>query len=251
MNDDVVSINNHSGQQVALSYHPTNGQLVAKILVLCDQEDTAPLWGYILRQQGLKVSLETHTESAIDCWSTEIPDLIVIDVAKHDPLELCRTFRTVSVVPILLFLPAYNEAEILKAYAAGADDVLVKPVSHTIFVPKIIAWMRRSRVMPNDGLNVVRARQYQLLPRLRCFVGPNDVKIQLTNLEFRLLHLLMSQPGRVFMAEEIIKAIWGGYENGDNVVLKNVIYRLRKKIEADPSNPVLIKTLHSGYAFDG
>jgi DNA-binding response OmpR family regulator len=251
MNNYEASIKNHSGQHVALSYSPSNGRPIAKILVVCDQEDTAPLWGYILRQQGLMVILETHVEKAIDCWSAEMPELIVIDIDKQDPLEICKTFRTVSVVPILLFLPAYNEAEILKAYTAGADDVLVKPVSHTIFVPKITAWMRRAWIMPTDGLNPVRAGKYQLVPRLRCIVGPEDVKIQLTNLEFRLLHLLMSQPGQVFMAEEIIESIWGGYENGDNVVLKNVVYRLRRKIELDPSNPALIKTLHGGYSFDG
>jgi two-component system response regulator RegX3 len=246
-----VATKNHSGQYVGLTDNIRNGRSIAKILVICDQEDTAPLWGYILRQQGLLVSLETHMERAIDRWSAEMPDLIVIDVDKHDPLELCTMFRTVSVAPILLFLPAYNEAEIVKAYAAGVDDVLVKPVSHTIFVPKIRAWMRRTWVMPTDGLKLVKAGKYELVPRLRSIVGPDDVKIQLTNLEFRLLHLLMSQPGCVFMAEDIVQSIWGGYENGDNMVLKNVVYRLRRKIEKDPGNPVLIKTLHGGYSFQG
>jgi two-component system OmpR family response regulator len=82
-------------------------------------------------------------------------------------------------------------------------------------------------------------------------IKPDGTEIKLTNLEFHLLHLLMSQPGRVFSAEEIIQSIWGGYGDGDQVLLKNVVYRLRKKIEADPSHPVLLQTWQGGYSFRG
>ena len=74
---------------------------------------------------------------------------------------------------------------------------------------------------------------------------------QLTNLEFRLLHLLMSRPGQIFSAEDTIESIWGGHGGGDQVLLKNVVYRLRKKIEADPSHPVLLQTWPGGYSFQG
>jgi DNA-binding response OmpR family regulator len=66
--------------------------------------------------------------------------------------------------------------------------------------------------------------------------------VRLTNPEFRLLHLLMSRPGFVFSLEEIIESIWGGYGNGDQVLLKNVVYRLRRKIEEDPSHPLFLQT---------
>ena len=225
---------------------------IAKIFVVCDQKDTAPVWGYILRQQGLSVIIEPSIEKAIDRWSIEMPDLVVIDlhVDHEERMELYQKFRAVSVAPILLFLPAYHETHILEAYHAGVDDVVVKPVSPAIFLAKILAWVRRSWTVPTDGLSQVKAGRYELDPTRRCIVDPNEKEISLTALEFRLLHLLMSRPSHVFSAEKIIQSIWDGYGKGDQVLLKNVVYRLRKKIEADPSRPALLQTWQGGYSFN-
>ena len=253
MNNYEASIKDSSSQPAAIPNHASNGRPIAKIFVVCDQKDTAPVWGYILRQRGLIVILETALEKAIDRWSTEMPDLVVLDVdVKHeDRMELYQKFRAVSVAPILLFLPAYHETEILEAYAAGVDDVVIKPVSPAIFMAKILAWMRRSWTVPIDNLNLVKAGKHRLDPSRRCLINPDGREIRLTNLEFRLLHLLMSRPGFVFSLEDIIESIWGGYGNGDQVLLKNVVYRLRRKIEEDPSRPLFLKTGQGGYAFEG
>jgi DNA-binding response OmpR family regulator len=251
MNNHEASTKELSGQRAA--YNALNGQSIPKVFVVSDQRDTAPVWGYILRQQGLVVILETSMEKAIDRWSTEMPDLVVIDLdVEHEKrMELYQNFRAVSVAPILLFLPAYHEREILEAYAAGIDDVVVKPISPAIFLAKILAWVRRSWTMPINTLSLVNAGKHRLDPGRRCLIDPAGIEVRLTNLEFRLLHLLMSRPGFVFSLEEIIESIWGGYGNGDQVLLKNVVYRLRKKIEADPSNPLLLQTGQGGYSFQG
>src|SRR5689334_25427007 len=88
---------------------------IPKVFVVCDQRDTAPVWGYILRQQGLTVILETSRDKVIDRWSNEIPDVVVIDVdiAPQERMELYNKFRAVSVAPILLFLPAHHETQVL------------------------------------------------------------------------------------------------------------------------------------------
>jgi len=224
---------------------------VPKIFVVCNRKDTAPAWGYILQQQGLTVILETSIEKAIDLWNMEMPDLVAIDVdiPHPDRMELYKKFRAVSVAPILLFLPTHHETEILEAYAAGVDEVIIKPISPAIFVAKILAWMRRSWTVSVDRLSLVRAGKHRLDPTRRCIVNPDGLEIKLTNLEFRLLHLLMSRPAYVFGAEDIVESIWGGYGNGDQVLLKNVVYRLRKKIEAEPSHPLLLQTGQGGYFF--
>ena len=72
-----------------------------------------------------------------------------------------------------------------------------------------------------------------------------------SNLEFRLLHLLLSRPGYVFSLEGIIESIWGGYGSGDQVLLKSVVYRLRKKIEDDPGHPLFLQNGQAGYSFHG
>lgn len=226
---------------------------VPKIFVVCDRTDTAPVWGFILRQQGLVVILETSLDKAVDHWSMEMPDLVVIDIdtTLQDPMLLYKKFRAVSVAPILLFLPAHHETQILEAYAAGVDEVVVKPISPAIFLAKIVAWVRRSWTLPVDGLSLVMAGKHRLDPTRRCLIDPNGLEIKLTNLEFRLLHLLMSRPAFVFSAEDIIQSIWGGFGNGDQVLLKNVVYRLRRKIEVDPGRPTLLQTWQGGYSFQG
>jgi DNA-binding response OmpR family regulator len=223
----------------------------AKVFVVCDQKDTAPVWGYMLRQQGLGVIIEPSVEKAVDRWSTEMPDLVVIDLnVEHEKrMELYRNFRAVSVAPILLFLPSYHETQVLDAYHAGADDVVVKPVSPAVFLAKISAWMRRTWTVPVGNLSQVKAGRHQLDPGRRCLINPQGADIRLTNLEFRLLHLLMSRPGHAFSVEEIIEALWGGYGHGDQVLLKNVVYRLRKKIAADPGRPLFLQTWQRGYCF--
>ena len=229
------------------------GHNIPKVFVVCDQRDTAPVWGYILRQQGLIVILETSREKAIDRWSSEMPDLVVLDVdiPQQDRMELYKKFREVSVAPILLFLPVHHETQVLEAYAAGVDEVVIKPISPPIFLAKILAWMRRSWTVPVDGLSLVKAGRHRLDPTRRCLIDPNESEIKLTNLEFRLLHLLMSRAAHVFSVEDIIQSLWGGYGSSDQALLKNVVYRLRKKIEADPSHPVLLQTWQGGYSFQG
>jgi two-component system KDP operon response regulator KdpE len=201
----------------------------------------------------LSVILETSLERAIEHWSIEIPDLVVIDIDidREDPLKLYKRFRAVSVTPVLLLLPAYHENQMLEAYAAGVDDVIIKPVSPPIFLAKILAWGRRSWTVSVDNLNHIKAGQYRLEPAHRCLINTEGMEVRLTNLEFRLLHLLMSRPGRLFDAEDIVQAIWGGFGEGDQVLLKNVVYRLRKKIEINPSQPILLRTEPGGYSFGG
>jgi len=241
----------NKSQPAALDH--SNAGYIPKIFVVCEQRDTAPVWGYILRQQGLIVILETSLEKAVDHWSGEITDLIVldIDIARPESRQLYKTFRAVSTIPVLLFLPVYHEMQILEAYAEGVDDVVIKPVSPAVFLAKITAWVRRSWNVPVDNLDLLKAGNYRLDPARRCIVDPAEIEIKLTNLEFRLLHVLMSRPNHNFTVEEIIQAIWGGYGNGDQVLLKNVVYRLRKKIEIDPGRPLLLQTGQGGYFFRG
>jgi DNA-binding response OmpR family regulator len=226
--------------------NPVATQNAMRVFVVCDQDATAPIWGYIIREKGLVAILETSVQRAMERSVEEIPDLIVIDVnASHaQRMELCRQFRSLSASPILLFLPSNNETEILEAYQIGVDECVVKPISPAIFLAKIMAWSRRSWSEPMTPRNAGRLR---LDPSHRSAMGANDQEIKLTNLEFRVLHLLMSRPGYVFPAEEIIQTVWGA--NGDIVLLKNVVYRLRKKLEEEADEKHMIQTWPGGYSF--
>ncbi len=218
-----------------------------RVFVICDQDATAPIWGYIIREKGLVAILETSVQRAMDRSIEEIPDLIVIDVnaSPSQRIELCKKFRSVSASPILLFMPTGNEGEILEAYQAGVDECVVKPISPAIFLAKIMAWSRRSWTVP---MSPVSSSKLMLDPARRVAIVPAGGEVKLTNLEFRLLHLLMSQPGYVFKNEEIMLSVWG--IQGDPAVLKNVVYRLRKKLEPESGKSLfLIQTWPGGYSF--
>lgn len=224
----------------------SDARSTSRVFVICDQDTTAPIWGQIIREKGLVAILETSVPRAMERSVEEIPDLIVIDVnASHaQRIELCRKFRSLSKSPILLFLPSNHEPEILEAYQAGVDECVVKPISPAIFLAKIMAWARRSWSEPMTPRSAGRLR---LDPARRSAFGPDGHEIKLTNLEFRLLHLLMSRPGYVFPTEEIIQTVWG--TQGDVVLLKNVVYRLRRKMGEDASQTHLIQTFPGGYSF--
>ena len=225
-----------------------DSQAALRVFIICDQTDTAPIWGYMIREKGLVAILETSVQRAMGRAVEDIPDLVIIDVnASHEErIRLCNKFRTLSSSPILLFLPVSNEAEILEAYDVGVDECVVKPISPSIFLAKITAWSRRSWTEP---MSPRRTNKLRLDPSRRLAINDNGVDMRLTNLEFRLLHLLMSRPGYVFQSEDIIQTVWGSQREKDQSLLKNMIYRLRKKLEEEAGETNLIQTWPGGYSF--
>ncbi len=228
------------------------GRPTPRVYIVCNQSDTAPAWGYILRQKGVITIIETSIERAVEHWSEDVPDVVIIDVdATHDErLQLCRRLRDVSAGPLLLFLPAHHETEILEAYAVGVDDCVIKPISPAIFSAKVLAWSQRSWTLPVEGVRPLQTANWNLDPPTRSLVCRENGKILLTNLEFRLLNLLMSKPGQVFPNEELVRVVWGNYGHGDEVLLKNVVYRLRKKLEAGGDRSKPLQTWQGGYSFN-
>jgi DNA-binding response OmpR family regulator len=228
------------------------GRLGPKIYIICNQNDTAPAWGYILRQKGLGVALETSLDQAVQRWSDDVPDVTIIDVDADpgDRLELCRRLRANSATPLLLFLPAHHETEILDAYAAGVDDCVIKPISPAIFLAKVMAWAQRSWTIPVEGIRPAQTANWRLDPATRSLLHREKVKVPLTNLEYRLLNLLMSKPGLVFTNPELVRVVWGNYGIGDEVLLKNVVYRLRKKLSVCGENAHPLRTWQGGYSFN-
>ena len=222
-----------------------------KVLIVCDDPDTSSVWVYILQQKGWITILESCARNMLGRWAEEIPELIVIDLqtSQAERIGLCRKLRAASVSPILLFFPTFNETQIIEAYKAGVDECVVKPVSPVLFTAKVTAWVRRSWTVPVNGLDQIQAGKLTLDPGQRAVIVENEKITRLTNLEYRLLHLLMSRPSQVLETSKIIRSIWGSYGEGDSVLLKNVIYRLRRKVEANPSQPCIIQTWPGGYSF--
>lgn len=223
-----------------------------RVLFVCDDLEIGRIWGYALGQRNLDAVLVGSAAEAMLCWEDEVFDLIVIDVytCQLDGVDLCRKLRTEAVIPILLLTTKSDESHILEAYQGGVDECMVKPVSPPIFLAKIRAWLRRSWTVAAEVLDCLQMGDLLLDPAQRQVVTATGDAVRLTNLEFRLLHLLMSHQNHVLVSDVIINRVWGYNGCGDSVVLKNMIYRLRRKIEADPSHPRYIQTVNGvGYTF--
>jgi len=231
-----------------LLHNPFEPQSALRVFVVCDQADTAPIWGYMIREKGLVAVLETSIERAMTRDIEDIPDLVIIDVntSHKDRIALCEKFRSLSSSPIMLFLPVHNENEMLEAYRIGVDECVIKPVSPAIFLAKVQAWLNRSWSEP---MSPRLTNKLKLDPAHRSAINADGNEIRLTNLEFRLLHLLMSRPGFVFKGEDIVQTVWGAREGDTQALLKNMIYRLRKKLEEEAGESQLIQTWPGGYSF--
>ncbi len=110
------------------------------------------------------------------------------------------------------------------------------------------AWLRRAWTVPTEALTVLDVGGLRLNPEKRLVDLPDGGQIPLTNLELRLLHLLMSHSGQVLKPSTMIDRVWG-YESAEGAVLKNMVYRLRRKIEPDPAHPHYIRTVDGGYVY--
>ena len=220
-------------------------ELVPKVLIVSNQQTTGPLWVFSLQQQKLNVALEAVPANTLARCETESPDLIVLDINLGEPqtLELIKTLRAEMVTPIMLLTPSRSEEYMIETYKSGVDDCILKPVSPSLFQAKIKVWLRRSGSLAADALNPLKVGTLQLFPSERMVFLANGAAARLTNLELRLLYYLMSRPGQTVTTEDLNQRVWGYADEADNTMLKNVVYRLRRKIESDPANPLIIQTV--------
>jgi len=224
----------------------------ATVLLVSNDAESARIWAFSLEQAGLEVCQAGFSEKTLQVWSNEFPDLIILDghQAQMDLLEFCRCLRAEAAVPILLLSASGDETHLLAAYQAGVDDCLPPPVSPRLFLVKVRAWLRRAQVTPNAALDSIQAGDFRLDPDRRMVDTPRGDLVRLTNLEARLLYLLISHPDWILETDYLVDRTWGHFGDGDSVLLKNLVYRLRRKIEPDPSQPRYLLTESSlGYRF--
>ena len=145
--------------------------------------------------------------------------------------------------PILLLTSSRTDEFVLEAYKAGVDDCIPKPTSPSLFQAKVKVWLRRFGSISADILEPIKVGTLQLFPSEKIIILKNGNMVRLTSLELRLLYYLMSWPGHAVTMQEFNRRVWGYSNEADNTMLKNPIYRLRRKIETDPANPQIIQNV--------
>lgn len=224
---------------------------MSRILIVEDEPDIALGLQDDLTRQGYEVETVGDGESAIRRASGESWDLILLDVMlpKIDGFEVCRELRRLGVrTPIVILTAKVQEAEKVLGLELGADDYVTKPYSPRELRARIKAVLRRL----DDGLAGVERFGDVEVDFGRAEVRRKGVAVELTALELRLLRVFVGHRGRVLTRAQLIDLAW---ERGVNVadrVVDTHILNLRRKIEALPSEPRLIRGVRGiGYRFDG
>jgi DNA-binding response OmpR family regulator len=213
-----------------------------KVLVVDDDLALADVVSFIMQRAGFEVILAHNGVSALQRWETETPDLIILDLnlPKLDGLSVCRRIRADDDTPIIILSVRGEEDDVVEGLRSGADDYIVKPFSPRQMVARAEAVLRRAGTPPLSG-NLLKAGELTLdLNRNEVQVGKRE-PAQLTRLESRLLDILLRNSGQVVPTDMLIDHVWGP-SGGDRIMLKQLIYRLRRKIEPDPSNPIFLET---------
>ena len=224
------------------------------ILVVDDEPRIAEIARDYLERAGFRVTTAGNGADALTIARTRRPDLIVLDLGlpKMDGLDVTRTLRKQSNVPIIMLTARVDESDKLIGLELGADDYVTKPFSPKELVARVRAVFRRAGrndVAVPERSDVISAGEVTLYKRrMQASVGTQS--IDLTATEFELLATLASQPGRVFTRAQLLDAIRGveveSFDRAIDAHVKNV----RRKLEPDPRNPRYILTVHGvGYKF--
>ncbi len=230
----------------------TNGYSQARALVLSNDQDISRVFGFCLEQCGVKVSLCSMDKQAVKAMAEILPDIVLLDSNAYDgeDLELCRELRQGSVVPILLLTSKDDEYHLLEAYKIGVDEVICQSISPRLFMAKVRSWLRHIQSVPSAALDDLQVGGFTLNQEHRLLRLPDKRPVRLTYLEARLLYVLMGHADKTLDTETLVERVWGHYGQGEGILVKNLVYRLRRKIEPDPSRPrYLLTDENHGYRF--
>jgi DNA-binding response OmpR family regulator len=219
-----------------------------KILLIDDDQTLLHLLGEFLKDDEFEVISALSGSTGLRLAYDHRPDLILLDVMLPgmDGWEVCARLRELSDVPIIMLTAKTTEADKLRGFRLGVDDYVTKPFSFAELVARIQAVLARAKATgPSNGYIIhggvtLDTEKYQAY-----FKGD---ALELTPTEYRLLEALVRRKGKVASETELVQEVWGKYRSEDTALVRRYILMLRKKIEADSSDPQHILTVRGfGY----
>ena len=224
----------------------------AHILVVDDHREIRDLLARYLAKHGLRVSAAESAARARRILETSAIDLVVLDIMMpgEDGLSLCRHLRATSGLPVIMLTAMAEDTDRVVGLEMGADDYLVKPFNPRELLARIKSVLRRANSLPQQrpapDASVVRFERWQLNMARRELQDEDGVGIPLSTSEFSLLCALLNHPKMVLSRDQLLDLTRGRAANVFDRSIDNQVSRLRKKIEADPKEPSLIKTVWGG-----
>lgn len=228
----------------------------ANILVVDDDKEIAELVGIRLREEGYEVYKAYSGKEALEIFKQERIDLVILDVMMPvmDGNQVCSKIRDTSAVPIIMLSAKDAEMDMVSSLYQGADDYVTKPFRPMELMARVKSQLRRFQSLgggEQENAGVIDLPNLWMDKRTRT-VKVYDREVKLTPIEFDLLYLLASHPGQVFATDDIFEKVWKekNFEMSNTVMVH--IRRLRGKVEIDPRNAQIIKTVWGvGYKIDG
>jgi phosphate regulon transcriptional regulator PhoB len=225
-----------------------------RILIIEDDRDIVELVRYNLANEGFQVTSAGDGSTGLAQVKKTPPDLLLLDLMlpKLSGLEICKEIRrdaSLNRLPILMLTARGEEADRVVGLEMGADDYVTKPFSPRELVARVKALLRRAEP-PAETARTIEAGKLEIDPA-SYRVTRAGKPVVVSTLEFRLLYYLASRPNRVFTRDQLLDAVWGTERFVTPRSVDVYIRRLREKIEADPENPVYLKTVRgAGYMFE-
>ena len=224
-----------------------------RVLVVDDQPDVLSVLQAMLMAAGFDVIVAKDALSGLRTAYREHPDAILLDVMMPDMdgFEACRRLREMTDVPIIFVTAKGTIENIVQGLSLGADDYIVKPFERSELISRLTASLRRSSTQTGKEGNYLFPAESVVLDCDRHELVIGSRTVYLTPKEFEVLRLLIRHSGKVLSPDAILARAWGPEWVGERDLVKQYIYRLRRKIEEDPSSPQYIHTLRGGgYYFD-
>jgi DNA-binding response OmpR family regulator len=221
-----------------------------KILLVDDDPDLLSVTGFALQQAGFLVVKALDGAAGLEAFQREQPDLAVLDInmPRMNGFELAKRLRERSSIPLIMLTARSEEEDVVRALSLGADDYLTKPFSPKILLARVKALLRRVGLEAEE--TVAAGRLALDVAELTLSGLPTGV-VRLTPLEARFLQLLLAQAGRTVSTERLLVHVWGNRAGGNRQLLKQLVHRLRQKVETDPAHPKLVRTVpNAGYSID-
>ena len=229
-------------------------QMGQRVLVVEDDPKTSEILRVYLEKGGYQVAAAYDGPAGVSQARELIPDLVVLDLMLPglSGTEVCRILRQESDVPIIMLTALSTLADKLEGLDLGADDYVAKPFSPSELVARVRAVLRRTSSR-NQTKNPVLIKCGDVALDLeQCSVTRNDHQVRLTPTEFKVLAVLMREPGRVFSRSQLIEKAMGCDYGGMDRTMDVHILNLRRKIEWDANRPEHILTVYGmGYKFCG
>jgi DNA-binding response OmpR family regulator len=212
-----------------------------KILIADDDQDLLALIAFTLNQAGYMVVKAGDGAVALRSFEAEAPDLVLLDInmPHASGFQVCEAIRRKSRVPVMMLTVRGEEEDLVKAIELGADDYLNKPFSPRTLLARIKALLRRAGGETASPLAAGRIK-LDAIEHL-VFVGTKE-PMRLTKLELRLLQMLLANAGHTVSSDRLLMQVWGHKGAGDRQLLKQLVHRVRQKIETDPANPQILQT---------